>query len=200
MDRPLRLISANPLDQLARTLEALLVVASQPLPVEELARAAGDDAERIDTALGLLSERYREGRSGIVLEQVAGGYAFRAAREAAEACSRLVERPLERGLSQAALETLAIVAYLGPVSRPEIARIRGVAADSTVASLLERGLIGEAGRESGPGGAVRYRTTPLFERVFGLESAAALPRLDDLGADEAEIKDRLIGIAERRAG
>ena len=200
MDRPLRLISANPLDQLARTLEALLVVASQPLPVEELARAAGDDAERIDTALGLLSERYREGRSGIVLEKVAGGYAFRAAREAAEACSRLVERPLERGLSQAALETLAIVAYLGPVSRPEIARIRGVAADSTVASLLERGLIGEAGRESGPGGAVRYRTTPLFERVFGLESAAALPRLDDLGADEAEIKDRLIGIAERRAG
>ena len=200
MDRPLRLISANPLDQLARTLEALLVVASQPLPVEELARAADDDAERIDTALGLLSERYREGRSGIVLEQVAGGYAFRAAREAAEACSRLVERPLERGLSQAALETLAIVAYLGPVSRPEIARIRGVAADSTVASLLERGLIGEAGRESGPGGAVRYRTTPLFERVFGLESAAALPRLDDLGADEAEIRDRLIGIAERRAG
>lgn len=200
MDRPLRLISANPVDQLARTLEALLVVASQPLAVEELARAADDDPERIDTALGLLSERYREGRSGIVLEQVAGGYAFRAAREAAEACSRLVERPLERGLSQAALETLAIVAYLGPVSRPEIARIRGVAADSTVASLLERGLIGEAGRESGPGGAVRYRTMPLFERVFGLESAAALPRLDDLGADEAEIRDRLIGIAERRAG
>ncbi len=200
MDRPLRLISANPLDQLARTLEALLVVASQPLAVEELARAADDDAERVETALGLLGERYREGRSGIVLEKVAGGYAFRAAREAAEACSRLVERPLERGLSQASLETLAIVAYLGPVSRPEIARIRGVAADSTVASLLERGLIGEAGRESGPGGAVRYRTTPLFERVFGLESAAALPRLDDLGADEAEIRDRLIGIAERRAG
>ncbi len=200
MDRPLRLISANPLDQLARTLEALLVVASQPLAVEELARAADDDAERVETALGLLGERYREGRSGIVLEKVAGGYAFRAAREAAEACSRLVEHPLERGLSQASLETLAIVAYLGPVSRPEIARIRGVAADSTVASLLERGLIGEAGRESGPGGAVRYRTTPLFERVFGLESAAALPRLDDLGADEAEIRDRLVSIAERRAG
>ena len=200
MDRPLRLISANPLDQLARTLEALLVVASQPLPVEELARAADDDAERIDTALGLLSERYREGRSGIVLEKVAGGYAFRAAREAAEACSRLVERPLERGLTQAALETLAIVAYLGPCSRPEIARIRGVAADSAVAGLLERGLIAEAGRDDGPGGAVRYRTTPLFERVFGLESAAALPRLDDLGADEAEIRDRLVSIAERRAG
>ena len=198
MDRPLRLISANPLDQLARTLEALLVVASQPLPVEELARAADDDAERIDTALGLLSERYREGRSGIVLEKVAGGYAFRAAREAAEACSRLVERPLERGLTQAALETLAIVAYLGPCSRPEIARIRGVAADSTVASLLERGLIGEAGRESGPGGAVRYRTTPLFERVFGLTSLAELPALDDVAGDAEELRARLESMAQQR--
>ena len=90
MDRPLRLISSNPLDQLARTLEALLVVASAPLPVEELAAAADDDPERIETALGLLGERYREGRSGIVLEHVAGGYAFRAAREAAEACGEFL--------------------------------------------------------------------------------------------------------------
>ena len=73
---------------------------------------------------------------------------------------------MQRGLSQAALETLAIVAYLGPVSRPEIARIRGVAADSAVAGLVERGLIAEAGRDK-EGGAIRYETTPLFERVFG---------------------------------
>jgi len=199
MDRPLRLISTNPVDQLARTIEALLVVASTPLSVAELAEAADDDAERVETALGLLGERYREGRSGIVLEQVAGGWAFRASRAAAEACARLVERPVERGLSQAALETLAVIAYLGPCSRPEIARIRGVAADSAVASLLERGLIAEAGREDGAGGAVRYRTTPLFERVFGLESLAALPRLDDLGADAAEIRERLVAVAEARA-
>ena len=195
MDRPLRLITANPVDQLARTLEALLVVASAPLSVDELAQAADDDPERIETALGLLGDRYREGRSGIVLERVAGGYAFRAAREAADACARLFERPVERGLSQAALETLSIVAYLGPCSRPEIARIRGVAADSAVAGLLERGLIAEAGREEAPGGAVRYRTTPLFERVFGLESIAALPRLDDLGESAAEIRERLHSVA-----
>src|ERR1700757_3713754 len=72
--------------------------------------------------------------------QAGAGYAFRAAREAADACARLFERPVERGLSQAALETVAIVAYLGPVSRPEIARIRGVAADSVVARLVGRGL------------------------------------------------------------
>ena len=198
-NRALRLIATNPVDALARTVEALLVVASAPLSVDELAEAAADDVERIETALGLVGERYREGRSGIVLERVAGGYAFRAAREAAEACARLFERPVERGLSQAALETVAIVAYLGPVSRPEIARIRGVAADSAVASLVERGLIAEAGRESGPGGAVRYRVTALFERVFGLENLGALPRLDDLGDDTEAIRERLHAVAEARA-
>lgn len=199
MDSPLRLIAANPVDRLARTVEALLVIASAPLSVDELAEAVDDDPERVELALALLRERYSEGRSGIVLEGVAGGFAFRASREAADACARLFERPVERGLSQAALETLAIVAYLGPCSRPDVARIRGVAADSAVASLVERGLISEAGRESVPGGAVRYRTTPLFERVFGLENLAALPRLDDLGEDAGELRDRLLEIAEARA-
>jgi segregation and condensation protein B len=187
----------NPVDRLARVVEGLLVVATSPVPVEEIAEAANDSPERVETALGLIASRHREGRSGIVLEQVAGGYAFRAAREAAEACARLVERPVSRGLSQAALETLAIVAYLGPVSRPEIARIRGVAADSAVASLVERGLVAEAGR-AGEGGAVRYRTTPLFERVFGLASLSELPRLDDLGGDADAIRARLEDVAARR--
>ena len=197
MDAPLRLIAANPLDQLAKTVEALLVVASSPLSVAELADAAADDPERVEAALGLVGERYREGRSGIVLEHVAGGWAFRASREAAEACARMVEKPAQRGLSQAAMETLAIVAYLGPCTRPDIARIRGVAADSAVASLQERGLISESGRDD-EAGAIRYRTTPLFERVFGLESLSQLPRLDDLGGNVAEIRDRLHAVAEKR--
>ena len=197
MEPPLRLIAGNPLDQLARTLEALLVVASAPLPVQELADAADDDPERVEAALGLVAERYREGRSGVVLEHVAGGWAFRASREAADACARLFERPAQRNLSGAALETLAIVAYLGPCSRPDIARIRGVAADSAVAGLVERGLITEAGRDE-TAGAIRYRTTPLFERVFGLESLSQLPRLDDLGAGTAQIRERLHEVAEKR--
>jgi segregation and condensation protein B len=196
MTGALRLVE-NPVDRLARTIEALLVIAPSPLSIEELATASEDETERVETALGLLASRYREGRSGIVLEHVSGGYAFRAAREAADACSRLVERPVQRGLSQAALETLAVVAYLGPVSRPEIARIRGVAADSAVAGLVERGLIAEAGRE-GEGGAVRYRATPLFERVFGLSSLSELPRLDDLAADGDELRARLEEVAGRR--
>jgi segregation and condensation protein B len=198
MDAPLRLIAGHPLDQLARTVEALLVVASAPLTAQELAEAAEDHPERIEAALRLVGERYREGRSGIVLEHVAGGWAFRASRDAADACARMMEKPAQRGLSQAALETLAIVAYLGPCTRPDVARIRGVSADSAVASLVERGLIAEAGRDDAAGGAIRYRTTPLFERVFGLESLSQLPRLDDLGDDTDEIRERLHAVAEKR--
>ncbi len=197
MESPLRLVAAHPLDELSRTVEALLVVASAPLPVDELAAAADDHPERVEEALQLVGERFAEGRSGIVLERVAGGWAFRAARGEAAACARLFERPAQRNLSQAALETLAIVAYLGPCSRPDIARIRGVAADSAVANLVERGLVAEAGRESG-GGAIRYRTTPLFERIFGLESLSELPRLADVGEDTAAIRERLETVAEKR--
>ena len=199
MDSPLRLITTEPTPaaELARTLEALLVVASQPLSPEELAAAADADAAQVEEALELLGERYCEDRSGIVLEHVAGGWAFRASAAASEACSRLFEKPAEKGLSQAALETLAIVAYLGPVSRPEIARIRGVNVDGVVSGLVERGLISEGGRDQ-EFGAIRYRTTPLFERVFGLESLAALPRVDDLGADVTEIRERLEAVAEKR--
>jgi segregation and condensation protein B len=201
VERPLRLIPTSPtslaVGELARTIEALLVVASQPLTVDELADATGDDPEHVEAALELLGDRFSEGRSGIVLEHVAGGWAFRASRDAAEACARLFERPVERGLSQAALEVLSIAAYLGPCSRPEIARIRGVNVDGVVAGLVERGLLAESGREQ-DFGAVRYRTTPLFERVFGLESLAALPRVDDLGADVTEIRERLEAVAEKR--
>src|SRR5918999_3893783 len=103
MDRPLRLISTNPVDQLARTVEALLVVASAPLSVGELCEASADNRERVETALGLLSERYREGRSGIVLEQVAGGWGFRAARGGAGAGGRMFQRPGQRAPSQGSM-------------------------------------------------------------------------------------------------
>jgi segregation and condensation protein B len=199
LDRTLRLIptESTPAAELARTIEALLVVASQPLPLRELASAAAVDEAEIETAIEVLAERYAEGRSGIVLEHVAGGFAFRASAAASEACARLFDKPAEKGLSQAALETLAIVAYLGPVSRPEIARIRGVNVDGVVAGLAERGLIAEGGRDD-EFGAIRYRTTPLFERIFGLESLAALPRVDDLGDDVAQIRERLEAVAEKR--
>src|SRR4029077_19060000 len=95
LDRPLRLIptEVTPAVELARTLEALLVVASQPLPVADLSDAAGAETEQVEEALELLGSRFAEGRSGIVLEHVAGGWAFRAAASESEACARLFEKP-----------------------------------------------------------------------------------------------------------
>jgi segregation and condensation protein B len=178
MERTLRLIATSPVDALARTVEALLIVASQPLGVDELAEATNEDAERIQTALALLAERYREGRSGIVLERVAGGWAFRASRDAAEACERLFERPVRRGLSAAALETLAIVAYRQPVTKAAIERIRGVDSDYTVRALLHRRLVVEQGRSEAPGRPILYGTGFEFLERFGLASLEELPFLD----------------------
>ena len=132
-----------------------------------------------------------------MLEHVAGGYAFRASREAADGVRAAVRAPgRARSLARRRSRRSRWSPTSGRAARPDIARIRGVAADSVVAGLVERGLISESGRDEG--GAVRYRTTPLFERVFGLESLSALPRLDDLGGDAEEIRGRLEAIAERR--
>lgn len=189
MESPLRLIALNPVDRLARTVEALLVVASAPLSLDELADATEDHPERIETAIGLLQERYAEGRSGIVLEEVAGGFAFRASRDAADACARLFERPVERGLSQAALETLAIVAYKQPVTRHQITSIRGVNSDGVLRALQDKGLVEEAGREETPGRPILFATTPSFLERLGLPSLAALPSLAPLLGIEGDTEE-----------
>jgi segregation and condensation protein B len=138
----------------------------------------------------------------VVLERVAGGFGFRAAATTAEACARLLQRAPDRQLTPAALETLAVIAYLQPVARPEIARIRGVSADAAVAGLLERGIIEEAGRTDERGGAVLYRTTSVFDRVFGLERGIEdlppLPGPDDV--DVEDLRDRLHAVATERTG
>src|SRR5437016_486569 len=109
-------------------IEVLFVVASAPLPVEELVVAVDDDRECVEFALGFLAECYHEGRSGIVLESVAGGWAFHTSHETTEAYGRLFEQPIQHGLSQTTLKTLAIITYLKPCTQPEIARIHSVAA------------------------------------------------------------------------
>src|SRR6185312_12694123 len=113
-----------------------------------------------------------EGR-GLVVREVAGGYTLATHPDAEPAARRLLARPRTPPLTPAQAETLAIVAYLQPVSRPEIARIRGVNAESAAATLLERGLIEESGRSQF--GAVLYRTSELFLRLFGLGSLEDLP-------------------------
>ena len=135
-----------------------------------------------------------------MLREVAGGWTLASHPDAEEAARRLLARPRTPPLTPAQAETLAIVAYLQPVSRPEVARIRGVASESATAALLERGLIEEAGRSQF--GAVLYRTTPLFLKLFGLRSLDDLPDVeqwDPSPEEEAALRDRLLRAGEARA-
>jgi segregation and condensation protein B len=196
-------VSSVPQDapNLARTIESLLFLSSDPLSPAELAEAAQVGEGAVGAALALLSERHAPGRSGIVLRELAGGWTFASDPESEDAARRLFSRPRAPTLTPAQAETLAIAAYLQPVSRPEIARIRGVSADSAVATLLDRGLIEEAGHSQF--GAVVYRTSMQFLKLFGLRSLQELPdvaRWDATPEEQAELRERLLRAGEARAG
>jgi len=152
-------------------------------------------------ALDALAEAYRPGRRGLQLRELGGGYTLASDPASEEAARRLFSRPRVATLSPAQAETLAIVAYLQPVSRPEIARIRGVGADSATATLLDRGLIEEAGTSQF--GALLYRTSTQFLKLFGLRSLEELPdvaRWDPTPQEQAELRERLLRAGEARAG
>jgi segregation and condensation protein B len=168
--------------------------------VERLADACEVSEGEVVEALARLREHYAEGFRGVVLREVAGGFTLATDPVAERAARRLLAKPRTPPLTQAQAECLAIVAYLQPVSRPEIARIRGVASESAVGTLLERGLVEESGRSRF--GAVLYRTTELFEKLFGLSGLDALPdpaRFDPSPEEEGELRERLLRAGEQRA-
>jgi segregation and condensation protein B len=180
--------------ELARVVEALLFLSPDPVPIGELIEAC--EVGEVD----LLAEELAPGRRGLVLRELGGGFVLATDPAAELPARRLLARPRTPPLTQAQAETLAIVAYLQPVSRPEIARIRGVSSESAVATLAERGLIDESGRSRF--GAVIYRTTELFERLFGLSGLDELPdvaRFDPTPEDAAELRQRLLKAGEQRA-
>jgi segregation and condensation protein B len=186
--------------QLERIIEGLLFLAPEPVSVAELVDATDATEAQVERALDGLGGAFEEGSRGLVLRNVAGGWTLAADPVAEEAARKLLSRPKTPPLTQAQAETLAIVAYLQPVSRPEISRIRGVSGESAVQTLGERGLIEESGRSRF--GATIYRTTPLFERVFGLSGLEALPdpsRFDPSPDDEHELRERLLKAGEQRA-
>ena len=186
---------------LERTIEALLFLAPDPLSEAELAEATEADTEEVRAALGELAEQYAEGRRGIALRELGGGWTLASDPAAEDAARRLFSRKRVATLSPAQAETLAIVAYLQPISRPEITRIRGVSADSATATLLERGLIEEGGRSQF--GAVLYRTGTQFLKLFGLRTLDDLPdvaRWDPTPEEQATLRERLLRAGEARAG
>lgn len=187
--------------ELAGTLEALLFLSPDPLPASALADAIGIEEDEATEALQALAASLEESGRGIVLRELSGGWQLSSHPEAEDAARRLLLRPRVPPLTPAQAETLAIVAYLQPVSRPEIARIRGVNAESAAQTLIERGVIEEAGRSQF--GAVLYRTTDLFLRLFGLQSADQLPDVtawDPSPEVAASIRERLLRAGEARLG
>ena len=187
------------IDGLGGTIEALLFLSPDPVSAADLAEAIEVEEEAVAEALDDLERRLNEDGRGVQLRRVAGGFALAAAPEAEVAARRLLAKPRTPPLTQAQAEVLAIVAYLQPVSRPEVARIRGVSSDSAVASLTERGMIEERGRTQF--GAVTYATTPLFEKLFGLSGLDALPdpaQFDPTPEDERELRERLLKAGEQR--
>ena len=186
---------------LARSIEALLFLSSEPVSASDLLEAAECTEEELAAALAELGEAYAPGARGIELRELAGGWTLATAADTEPAARRLLAKPRTPPLTPAQAETLAIVAYLQPVSRPEITRIRGVSADSAAGTLLERGLVEEAGRSQF--GAVLYRTTPLFLKLFGLTSLDELPDVaqwDPTPEEEADLRERLLKAGEARAG
>ncbi len=142
---------------LAQTIEALLFLSTDPLSPRELSDAAQAGEEEVAAALMQLAEEYGPGRRGLRLRELAGGYTFATDPASEDAARRLFSRPRAFTLTPAQAETLAIVAYLQPISRPEITRIRGVSADSAATTLLERGLIEESGRSPVRGRPLPHR-------------------------------------------
>lgn len=184
---------------LPATLEALLFLSPEPLSANALAAAVEVETDVVQAALEELAAEYEDSGRGLMLRELAGGWALSSHPDAEDAARNLFARPRTPTLTPAQAETLAIIAYLQPVSRPEIARIRGVNAESAAGTLLERGLVEESGRSQF--GAVLYRTTELFQKLFGLKSLQGLPPIgafDPSPELEEQLRERLLRAGEAR--
>jgi segregation and condensation protein B len=190
--------------ELTSILEALLFTAEKPLAIKDILSAFKDAAttspgpeteahksiseEQIRTAIETLQQQQVERRSGLILQEVAGGFQMRTQPETIAWVEQLFDRQKSGRLSQPALETLAIIAYRQPISRSEIEAVRGVAVDGVVATLVERGLIRITGRAELPGRPLIYETTPQFMEDFCLKSLDELPNVAELRKIELQRK------------
>ncbi|HEY0384083.1 MAG TPA: SMC-Scp complex subunit ScpB [Candidatus Elarobacter sp.] len=170
--------------KLQRDLEALLFVASEALSIPKLAKLTGAEESDVSLALQKIDEEFAH--RGIALREIAGGYRFASAPSAREAVEAYLMPP-KTNLSPAALETLAIVAYTQPTTKGDIEGIRGVSADSVIATLVDRRFLTESGRKDVPGRPILYKTTPDFLEAFGLRSLDELPPVDVDGTTPVEL-------------
>lgn len=189
LEEPLEEPLAQPL-ALRPALEAVLMVADQPLDTVTLATAVGHPVEDVVGALQTLAEQYDEQDRGFELRHVAGGWRYYTREAYAPAVERFVLEGQQARLTQAALETLAVVAYQQPVSRARVSAVRGVNVDGVMRTLLTRGLVEEAGQDAGTG-AHLYRTTGYFLERIGISSLDELPELAPYLPEMADLEDEL---------
>ena len=188
---------AVPVAELRPSLEAVLMVADQPLDPAILATAVGYPVAEVVAALEALSAEYTEQGRGFALRNVAGGWRFYTRDEYAAVVEGFVLEGQQARLTQAALETLAVVAYKQPVSRARVSAIRGVNVDGVMRTLLTRGLVEEAGQD-GETGANLYRTTSYFLERIGVTSIDELPELAPYLPEMDDLEDELAEMASRR--
>jgi segregation and condensation protein B len=169
--------------EIVRALEAILMVAMEPVAPSLLAQLLEQPVSVIESLCDGLANAYREAGHGFELVKVAGGYRLQSHPDVAAYVERFVLDSQQARISQAALETLAIIAYKQPISRGQVAAIRGVDPDAVMRTLQARGYITEVGRDDGPGQAVMYGTTPMFLERLGLESIDALPSIAEFVPD-----------------
>ena len=178
-----------PIDaDLVRALEAIILVASDPVPLELLSQILQQPAAVVESLCASLASAYEEAGHGFQLVQIAGGYRYQSHPDVAAYVERFILDGQRARLSGAALETLAIVAYKQPLSRAQIASIRGVDPDGVLRTLQSRGYIDQVGRDPGPGQAVLWGTTPAFLEKLGINSVNDLPPIVEFlpGADIVE--------------
>ncbi|MDQ3978008.1 MAG: SMC-Scp complex subunit ScpB [Actinomycetota bacterium] len=182
----------------SRAIEAVLMVTEEPVDPQLLGQLLELSPSRVEELCAELAEEYAGEDRGFVLVRVAGGYRFQSHPDLAPYVERFVLDGQQAKLSGAALETLAIIAYRQPVSRAQIASVRGVNADAVVRTLQQRGYVLEVGRDPGPGQAILYGTTRLFLEKLGLDSLADLPPLADFvpGAEVVDALERGLGVSE----
>jgi len=163
-------------DEAKSIIESLFFVTSEPLTVKSISEIISRDDQDVLALIKEIKADCERERRGFCLMEVAGGYSFATRTEHSVFIEKLVKPRLSL-LSQAALETLAIIAYRQPITRSEVDEIRGVMSDSAISTLLERGLIQETGRREGPGRPMLFGTTPEFLKYMGLKSLEELPKM-----------------------
>ncbi|MGH2767521.1 MAG: SMC-Scp complex subunit ScpB [Actinomycetota bacterium] len=181
--------------EVRRVLEAILFVAEEPVPTSDLALVLELPAAQVQRALEAMAASFEEEGRGLALRRVAGGWRLAAHPGAAPYLERFVGGHRSARLTQAALETLSIIAYRQPVSRAQVAEVRGVSCEGVIRTLTARGLVEEVGRDPGPGLAILYGTTLAFLERLGLESLMDLPPLVGFlpGIEEVELMERGLG-------